>query len=74
MLERDVPPWKETMYSETWETMKGEILGYPYGARSSLFVNQQTGQILKTVWTQLVKAELWGIVSSSRVASRWISY
>lgn len=60
MLEREVPPWKNTMYSETWETMKGEILGYPHGARSSLFINQQTGQILKTVWTQLVKAELWG--------------
>ncbi|PWC17132.1 hypothetical protein DDT52_16460 [Brenneria roseae subsp. roseae] len=60
LLEREIPHWKDTEFSPSWENMKGQILGYPHGARSSLFVNQQTGQILKMVWNQLVKAELWG--------------
>lgn len=60
MLEREVPAWRWADYNQSWESMNGQILGYPHGARSSLFVNQQTGQQLKSVWTQLVKSGLWG--------------
>lgn len=61
LLEREVPNWRYATYSESWERMQGQILGYPHGARSSLFVNQQTGQVLKTIWTQLEKSGLWGM-------------
>lgn len=60
MLEREIPNWRNATFSESWERMQGQILGYPHGARSSLFVNQQTGQVLKTTWNQLEKAGLWG--------------
>ncbi|MEN4874406.1 hypothetical protein [Kosakonia cowanii] len=60
MLEREIPGWRWAQYNQSWETMKGQILGYPHGARSSLFVNQQTGQQMKSVWNQLTKSGLWG--------------
>ncbi|MNZ65966.1 hypothetical protein D3C78_841710 [compost metagenome] len=60
MLEREIPGWRWAKYNQSWESMRGEILGYPHGARSSLFVNQQSGQQLKSVWNQLIKSGLWG--------------
>jgi hypothetical protein len=60
MLERETPAWRWASFNESWETMKAQILGAPHGARSSLFVNQNTGQQMKSVWNQLVKAGLWG--------------
>lgn len=60
MLERELPGWRWGRFNQSWESMRGDILGYPHGARSSLFVNQQTGQQLKNVWNQLTKAGLWG--------------
>ncbi len=60
MLEREIPNWRVAKFSESWDRMKGQIMGYPHGGRSSLFVNQQTGQTMKTVWNHLVKSGLWG--------------
>ena len=60
MLEREVPAWRWSESNESWDNMKTQILGAPHGARSSLFVNQNTGQHMKSVWNQLVKAGLWG--------------
>lgn len=60
MLEREIPNWKMADYSEPWEAMKESMLGEPHGARSSLFVDQQTGQMMKTIWNQLIKTGLWG--------------
>ncbi|WP_333881216.1 hypothetical protein [Atlantibacter hermannii] len=60
MLERELPGWRWADYNQSWESMRDQILGYPHGARSSLFVNQQTGQQMKSVWNQLVKSGLWG--------------
>ncbi|MDA8491420.1 hypothetical protein, partial [Kluyvera sp. Awk 3] len=55
MLEYEVPNWRIADYCESWESMRGQLLGYPHGARSSLFVNQQTGQKMKNLWNQLIK-------------------
>ncbi|MDH8145973.1 hypothetical protein QIG09_17610 [Klebsiella pneumoniae] len=60
MLENEVPNWRTAVYSESWEEMRGQIMGYPHGARSSLFVNQQTGQKMKNLWGQLIKTGLLG--------------
>lgn len=60
MLEREIPSWRWSTHNESWEDMRGQILGYPHGARSSLFINQTAGQQLKSVWMQLTKSGLWG--------------
>lgn len=60
MLESEVPNWRHAVYCESWEDMRGQVLGYPHGARSSLFVNQQTGQKMKSLWNQLIKTGVLG--------------
>lgn len=44
--------------SGNWEDFSPCVLGTPSGGRSSLFVNQETGQILKTIFTTFVKQGL----------------
>lgn len=61
MLERETPNWRWSKYSESWESMSGQIIGEPHGARSSLFVNQVTGQQLKSFWNQIIKSGLLGV-------------
>ncbi len=61
MLEREIPNWRWAPFSETWENMSSQIIGEPHGARSSLFVNQVTGQQLKNFWNQIIKSGLLGI-------------
>ncbi|CAB5532521.1 Uncharacterised protein [Providencia rettgeri] len=56
MLEYLLPKWQTGEGAGEWENIKGEILGYPHGAKSSLFVTQKTGQTLKALWEQLVKS------------------
>ena len=41
--------------SSNWHDFAPCILGTPSGGRSSLFVNQNTGQALKTIFTMFVK-------------------
>lgn len=60
LLEREIPNWRNSQYSESWEAMREQVLGYPHGARSSLFVNQTTGQQVKNVWNQIIKSGLFG--------------
>ena len=48
------------MMAETWRTMSPYFLGRPHGGRSSLFVNQETGQAMKTVWTALINSGVFG--------------
>ncbi|WP_032696835.1 hypothetical protein [Raoultella planticola] len=60
MLESEVPNWRHAVYCESWEDMRGQLMGYPHGARSSLFVNQQTGQKMKSFWNQLIKTGILG--------------
>lgn len=60
LLEMEVPNWRTSEVAETWETMRPYILGEPRGARSSLFVNQETGQVLKDVWNTLIYTGMFG--------------
>ncbi|TVR12907.1 MAG: hypothetical protein EA401_08050 [Planctomycetota bacterium] len=63
MIESQLPLRRHAwvVRGETWQTMQHYLLGQPHGSRSSLFVDEATGQAMKTVWTALVeKGEVFG--------------
>ena len=60
MVEREMQSWRSAQYSETWETMRPYFLGCPHGGRSSLFVNQETGQAMKNIWNALINSGMFG--------------
>lgn len=60
LLEKEVPCWEWSQMAETWESMRPYFLGAPRGARSSLFVSQETGQAIKKVWEALIYTGMFG--------------
>ena len=60
MLEREIPCWTWAEVAETWERMRPYFLGRPHGGRSSLFVNQETGQAMKNVWKAIINSGMYG--------------
>lgn len=60
MLESELPAWTRARGPESWQTMRPYLLGHPHGARSSLFINQETGIKLKQVWAAITQAGLFG--------------
>jgi hypothetical protein len=62
MLSNELPAWDRAECGESWETMRRYILGTPCGSRSSLFVNQDTGQAMREVFELLNRHELFGPV------------
>lgn len=60
ILEQEVPCWRWAEVAETWESMRSGLLGSPHGSRSSLFVNQETGQGIKKVWKTLINTGIFG--------------
>jgi hypothetical protein len=60
MLSSELLAWEEAECGESWEDMRRYILGTPCGSRSSLFVNQDTGQALREVYELLNRHELFG--------------
>jgi hypothetical protein len=60
LLEQEVPCWRWAQVAETWEDMRHYILGSPRGSKSSLFVNQETGNALKHVYMMLIKTGIFG--------------
>ncbi|EOE6915535.1 hypothetical protein ACKS9G_001986 [Cronobacter turicensis] len=62
MLERVVPDWRNAQVAETWDTMRPYLLGAPHGARSSMFVDQETGQSMKTLWNTIINTGMYGPV------------
>ncbi|WP_260490254.1 hypothetical protein [Pseudomonas aeruginosa] len=60
LLERELQFWQVAEVAETWETMRGYFLGKPNGSRSSLFVNQDTGQKMKKIWEALINTGMFG--------------
>lgn len=67
MLEEMMKHWRAVAdcprsVGETWKTMRPYILGCPHGSRSSLFINQEDGQQLKTIYTKIVETECYGPV------------
>lgn len=69
LLEMEIPAWLSShsdRCAETWETMRPYILGSPRGSRSSLFVNQETGQTLKAIWNALIYTGMFGPIHVGR--------
>ena len=60
LLERELPCWQWSKVGETWETMRPYFLGRPHGRRSSLFVNQETGQAMKSIWNAIINTGMFG--------------
>lgn len=60
LLEQEVPCWRVSQVAETWERMRSYFLGSPHGARSSLFVNQETGQAMRKIWNSLIHTGMFG--------------
>lgn len=60
VLEQELPCWRWAQLAETWDTMKPYFLGTPHGSRSSLFVNQESGQALKKIWNALIYTGMFG--------------
>ena len=66
MVENEFPHWTRAEVAETWDTMKSGFLGTPCGSRSSLFVNQKTGQAMKSVWEALINGGVFGPIAVDR--------
>ncbi len=63
LLEKEIPCWRWSEVAETWETMRDYFLGSPFGSRSSLFVNQETGQAIKKIWNALIYTGMFGPIA-----------
>ena len=64
LLEQELPCWRWSDVGETWETMLPYFLGRPHGRRSSLFVNRETGQVMKTIWSALINTGMFGPIKA----------
>lgn len=60
LLEKELPHWRNSEVAETWDSMRPYFLGNPCGKRSSLFVNQETGQAMKKIWETLINTGMYG--------------
>lgn len=64
MLEDEIAQWVDADLAETWDTMKPYLMGMPHGAKSSLFIDQDTGQCMKSVWNAVINTGLYGPIKS----------
>lgn len=62
MLEQEVGNWHWSQVGECWETMRRYLLGEPHGARSSLFVSQDTAMAMKRIWIAITESGVFGPV------------
>lgn len=62
MLDQEIPGWHWSQLGESWETMRGYLLGGPHGARSSLFVSQDTAMAMKRIWLAITESGVFGPV------------
>lgn len=60
MLEQEIPGWRESQLGETWERMSTYLMGEPCGKRSSMFLDQETGQAMKKVYEAMVYSGMFG--------------
>ena len=68
ILEHELPCWTSAQVAESWETMRPYFLGCPHGSRSSLFVNQETGQVIKNIWNALIHTGMFGPIRTDFAA------
>lgn len=62
ILEKEVPCWEWSEVAETWDTMRPYLIGRPHGAKSSLFVSQETGHAIKKIWEALIHTGMFGSI------------
>jgi hypothetical protein len=62
LLQKELPGCEWAEVGETWETMRSYFLGRPHGARSSLFVDQDTALTMKKVWNLLLNTGMFGTI------------
>lgn len=60
MLENEVPCWRESQCGETWESMRPYLMGRPCGKRSSMFLDQESGQAMKKVFEAITYSGMFG--------------
>ncbi|CAB3758528.1 hypothetical protein [Paraburkholderia humisilvae] len=60
LLEMELPCVWDAQVAETWESMRSYFIGRPHGSRSSLFINQETGQAMKKIWEALIYTGMFG--------------
>lgn len=60
MLEKELPFRHKAEVCENWESMRYHFLGSPHGSRSSLFLNQEAGLLMKRLWVALSNTGLYG--------------
>jgi hypothetical protein len=60
MIENTLPIWKWSTRAERWETMRPYLLGMPHGARSSLFVSQETALAMKKIHNTMNETGMFG--------------
>lgn len=53
MLEHELPFWLEAKCHETWDSVSPYMLGTPHKVRSSLFVNQKTAGLMRSVFESI---------------------
>lgn len=66
MLEEMAPCWRWAKVAESWENMRHFILGSPRGSKSSLFVNQETGNALKALYIAMINSGIHGPIYADR--------
>lgn len=62
MLDQELKGWHWSQLGESWETMRPYFLGDPHGARSSLFVSQDTAMAMKRIWLAVTESGVFGPV------------
>jgi hypothetical protein len=60
MIQEEMRLWPGAQVGERWETMCPYFLGNPHGARSSLFVTQETAMAMKRVHMAMVESGMFG--------------
>lgn len=60
MIENELPARRWASFPESWESMRGYLLGEPHGNRSSLFVNQATALAIKKTYQCLCESGMFG--------------
>lgn len=66
ILEKAIKASKTSTFAETWESMLPHLLGKPHERRSSLFVNQETGQAIKKAWEILINSGMFGPINTRK--------
>lgn len=60
MILEEMRMWQRAEVGERWETMRPYLLGDPHGARSSLFVTQDTAMAMKRAYMAMVESGMFG--------------